>query len=339
MSSQDVTLSLLYAQLELRPEFAYIRAITPLYAVYEYKAHSMLYENARQDASSAGKAVHAYAKLKTKYSIDVAAAATGYGLRREDIVSKLNEWSDQSWIDLKPSQRRNRYRLLKELPTSEAVIHDVADKMFAEMLKREDAEVARMEGVFQWAAAPTCLPKSLATYFGDGADVLPGAATCGHCTVCANGGAAAVTYAYAPPAFDEARFAAVLAAVGPVRDDARFLARVAFGVTSPRITAEKLGRDAAFGAMSDHRWDELLARCEAEVATWRAENPGWTKPAAAEPAAKRKSTSSGYDGGASAPKRGRGASSSGSTRGRGASQPTSGASRGGAKRGRAGWGR
>ena len=36
----------------------------------------------------------------------------------------------------------------------------------------------------------------------------------------------------------------------PVRDDARLLARVAFGITSPRVTAMKLSKNPVFGSMA-----------------------------------------------------------------------------------------
>ncbi|EJD47681.1 ATP-dependent DNA helicase [Auricularia subglabra TFB-10046 SS5] len=329
---REVTLGLLYAQLELR--FGFIRAITPLYAVYQYSAKHPGYENARADTSRAAKAIFAHATLaKTWHTIDVTEAAASYKLQRNEIVGRLNEWADAGWIVLKPSQRRNRYHLLKELPKDDAGINEVADAMFAEMLKREEAEVARMDRVFAWAAAPKCLPAHLAEYFGDAA--LP---ACGQCTVCRAGGQPATTYAYAPPPFDEGLFKAVLAAV-PVRDDARFLTRVAFGITSPRITAEKLSSDSAFGTMAEFRWEEILARCEKEVAKWKKANPNGppAPPSPAPQAPKRKYTGGGGRGGGSAgASRGRGASSSSGYRG--GYNGSRGGSSNGAKRARGSWG-
>ena len=50
-------------------------------------------------------------------------------------------------------------------------------------------------------------------------------------------------------AVDEAKVRAILKATG-VRDDARFLARVAFGIGSPRVTAERLGKSEVFGCLA-----------------------------------------------------------------------------------------
>jgi hypothetical protein len=38
----------------------------------------------------------------------------------------------------------------------------------------------------------------------------------------------------------------------PDRDDARYLARIAFGISSPRVTRAKLGKDPVFGSMEEY---------------------------------------------------------------------------------------
>jgi hypothetical protein len=259
-AAQDVTLSLLFAQLELR--FGLIRATTPQYMSFVFKNAKAAYHS---DNSPEAKAIRQHAKFgRTWYDIDVQAAAPAAGLPRAALVGKLQEWADAQAIELKASQRRNRYLILKPLPTEDDACDALADQMFEQMAKREADEVARLDGVFAWAAAPECLPKGLARYFGDAA-VLPGAETCAHCTVCAAGGAPALTYAYEPAPLIDALVRGVLGAT-PARDDARFLARVAFGIGSPRITREKLARAAPFGSTSRCRWADVLARFEAEVA-------------------------------------------------------------------------
>lgn len=58
---------------------------------------------------------------------------------------------------------------------------------------------------------------------------------------------------------DEGKVKAILAAT-TVRDDARFLARVAFGISSPRVTTEKLGKSAVFGCMDDCDFEVSVIR-------------------------------------------------------------------------------
>ena len=84
---------------------------------------------------------------------------------------------------------------------------------------------------------------------------------CGHCNFCITN--TRVEYRQAAHGLqrkgriDEGKVRKILAAT-KVRDDARFLARVAFGISSPRVTVEKLGRHDVFGCMDD---------CDFEVRT------------------------------------------------------------------------
>lgn len=57
--------------------------------------------------------------------------------------------------------------------------------------------------------------------------------------------------------FNETRFMAILSAV-PDRDDSRLLAKIAFGIASPKITKLKMGRSPLFGSMDDHDFESLL---------------------------------------------------------------------------------
>jgi hypothetical protein len=97
----------------------------------------------------------------------------------------------------------------------------------------------------------------MAEYFGD-RECIPNGGKCGHCTYC-------MTH-HAPKfgdkistAADPARLQLVLDAC-PDRDDPRLLARLAFGIASPRLTAAKLtsAKCAVFGCMVDVDFKVLL---------------------------------------------------------------------------------
>lgn len=62
-----------------------------------------------------------------------------------------------------------------------------------------------------------------------------------------------------PPAveFNKLAFNNVLSTV-KARDDPRLLARIAFGIHSPRVTLLKLGRHPIFGSMEDHEFMVFL---------------------------------------------------------------------------------
>lgn len=64
-----------------------------------------------------------------------------------------------------------------------------------------------------------------------------------------------------PKPWDAAAFMKVLQAC-PDRDDPRYLARIAFGIGSPRVTTAKLSKSPVFGSMEDHDFMQILRAAE-----------------------------------------------------------------------------
>jgi hypothetical protein len=105
------------------------------------------------------------------------------------------------------------------------------------------------------------LAQSLANYFGD-ADAVPGG-LCGLCTYCL----AAEPVRFDPQATttpEPNKVRAILNAC-PERDDPRLLARMAFGITSPRLTAGKWSSSHPyFGCLGDVDFNVLVATFDKE---------------------------------------------------------------------------
>ena len=111
----------------------------------------------------------------------------------------------------------------------------------------------RVRQVIDLVTHSGCMSRELARHFGDEGTVPTDG--CGHCNFCIT---------KRPVKFlqgdnneverkgriDEKKIKAILSATN-VRDDSRFLARVAFGISSPRVTVEKLGKHAVFGSMDE----------------------------------------------------------------------------------------
>ncbi|KAI1633523.1 P-loop containing nucleoside triphosphate hydrolase protein [Biscogniauxia mediterranea] len=252
-------LSILLATLELR--FGLIRAITPEYSVYQFEAMSGYDGALERDHSLEAKAISQSAtKAKKYHNIDVDAAARASGLVRADIIRKLNSLHDLGVIKLKASGVVNRFKVLQRLPSTDAEISSVVDKLHAEMESREKDALDRTQQVAKLfttsATTPLgqCFSHSLAKHFGTS---LPKAkSACGHCTFCITG--RAVKFAFKQTqSSDLAGIRAVLDACD-VRDDPRFLARVAFGIRSPRVSRLRLDRSPIFGSLEEHDFTLLL---------------------------------------------------------------------------------
>lgn len=230
--------------------FGLIRATTPIYSKYSYTSGSRYESTINTNISPASSAIkNAVQKAKTLYHIDVAAAAAASRIPRIDIIRKLNEWNDSQIIELRTAGVINVYRVLKQLPHNKADIQRIVDTLHVDMEQREQRDLQRTDEVLGVVTGESCFSKKLAAHFGD--ELPDGKNECGHCSWCLTH--RAVPLKLPPPiTFDNDAFLAILKAV-PVRDDARFLARVAFGISSPRSTIMKLGHGSPiFGSMGNH---------------------------------------------------------------------------------------
>ncbi|OIW32908.1 ATP-dependent DNA helicase [Coniochaeta ligniaria NRRL 30616] len=246
-------LNVIYATLELR--FGLIRAITPEYSEYKFVASPTYYRLVHTDKSPEGAAIFKWAKKAQKwYKIDPTYIASSTGLRRMDIVRRLQQLHDQGALELKAGGVEPRYRVLKALPKTKKAIDELVDKVYKDLEKKEQDALRRMQEVVNLMTGKRCFASALAAYFGMD---LPGdKQKCGHCTFCRTG-KAVVLPPRPPEHVDIQKIKAVLQACD-VRDDPRFLARVAFGIKSPRVTKLKLDKSPVFMSLSDHSFEALM---------------------------------------------------------------------------------
>ncbi|KAI0887710.1 ATP-dependent DNA helicase [Annulohypoxylon maeteangense] len=240
-------LAILLATLELH--FGLLRAITPEYGSYQFEAMSTYYHIAHADKSQEGKAIFKHAiKAKKWYNLDINFVVSSSGLLRADLVRKLNEYHDKGIIMLKVGGVENRYKVLKKLPNTPYQIDAITDKLFVDMETREEEALKRTQQVIDLITGDKCFALALAEHFGMG---LPDEKTkCGHCTHCFTGKRVILPPRPSLPA-DMDTIRRVLAACR-VRDDPRFLARVAFGIKSPRVLQLKLHQKEIFGSLVEH---------------------------------------------------------------------------------------
>jgi hypothetical protein len=243
---RGTTLKSIYAQLELAHNL--IRATTPIYTKYTYSPGPKFSQLA-DDKSSAGMAIQAFGKKASRlYHIDVDLAAARYKIGRIDIVRKLNAFNDTQVLELRPSLVLNVYKVVNPLPKTSSEVEKLVTEIYLAMEKREQDALRRTDEMLILVTAKACFSRALAHHFGD--DLPQGKLECGHCTFCMTH---KQVVQLTPPsvAFDWGAMRQVLDVVKD-RDDARLLARIAFGISSPRVTALKLGKHPIFGSMADH---------------------------------------------------------------------------------------
>ncbi|OCL09889.1 ATP-dependent DNA helicase-like protein recQ [Glonium stellatum] len=250
-------LAILYSQLELR--FNYIRAGTPRYSNYTYEP--IIQHSIKEDESASAMAIKSSTRKASKWHhVDVEAAGNRQGVNRADIVRKLNEWSESGIISLKTSGLQHVYHIVQKLPPTSHELDDIMEKLYTQMLDREQQDLRRTKEVIRLITSKTCISRGLAAYFDDDSHELP--TECGHCTWCET--RSQVVLPDIPPSPPNHALANKIVQACKVMDDPRFLARIAFGITSPRVTTLKLGKHELFGSMNTCDFMELV-RTFAEI--------------------------------------------------------------------------
>ncbi|KAK0702376.1 P-loop containing nucleoside triphosphate hydrolase protein [Lasiosphaeris hirsuta] len=252
-------LSIVYAVLELH--FGLFRAVTPEYSSYKFEATKAYYS--KSDQSREARAVFTSAVKKLKFhDIDVNATARTMGLNRLDIVKKLNQFNERGMIKLQTKGIEHRYLILKKLPETDEELEAVVDKLYTDMVGQERDAIRRGREVMDLITGSRCFARSLSEHFGMS---LPnGKTNCGHCTFCYTGRPVRAPSRRLTNT-TRATIQGVLNSTG-VRDDPRFLARVAYGIKSPRVTALKLDKHSAFRSLANHDFDHLVREFTAACA-------------------------------------------------------------------------
>jgi hypothetical protein len=242
MDLQATVLKVIYAQLELH--FGLFRAVSPKYQDYQYvtKSSSIAIDN-----SPVATAIRNSRWSGPKWShVDVDAAARYPGIVRADVVYKLNEWNESGLIEMKVSGVRHVYRLSRKLPSTPKEKEEIVDNLYSYMLAREQDGIQRTKDVVSLITSKGCITHRLAAHFGD--DSQGPSAECGHCVWCETH--TQVSLPEMPPVPPDPKLINHVLQACSARDDPRLLARIAFGITSPRATKLKLAKHPVWESMN-----------------------------------------------------------------------------------------
>lgn len=251
-------LSVIYATLELR--FGLIRAITPEYSLYTFETllpdlyYQTMHNMSKSDRPEA-EAILQFANAKRKYTdVDVNEIVRKTGYLRANLIQILEFLERDGIIRLNAKGVIPKFRVLKKLPSTADDLEELVQNMYEGLEQKEREALQRTREVVDLITAEGCFALALAKHFGMG---LPeGKEKCGHCTFCETGKAVQLPPKESRP-LDPERIKTVLDECD-VRDDPRFLARVAFGIRSPRVNELKMQHSPAWESMVDQDFDVCL---------------------------------------------------------------------------------
>jgi ATP-dependent DNA helicase RecQ len=236
----------------------YLRQTTPFYAGYKIKPLSDLQAVCSGLGAERGaflRSLLGHAKEgRIWLTLDPQQAADDLGEERSRIAAALDWLAAEGHVELKPSDVRQRYRILRRPEGREALVDELVER-FAE---REGAEIERVRMPLALAVLDGCRTNALIRYFGEERNE-----PCGHCSFCIDGAARPLPEAAAIPALasalSEPELAALIAehpgALGTPRQQARFLC----GIMSPATSRSRLGRHPVFGSLVEQRFADVLA--------------------------------------------------------------------------------
>jgi ATP-dependent DNA helicase RecQ len=240
-----------------------LRQGTPFYAGYEFRPlRSMADINAAFTGDAARLVQQLFSMAKhgrTWNGLRPDETAEALGIERRRIVRALEVLSERGLVELRASDVRSRYTCL----TPDADAKALATLLMERFLKRERAEVDRVEMVMSIASTSGCITNGLAAYFGETRE-----APCGHCSYCETGMAALIPPVPALPPIESAIDLAALQALRAAYPQAlavpRQAARFLCGLSGPAISRIRQGRNPLYGALEAYRFTDVLAWCEGQ---------------------------------------------------------------------------
>ncbi|MBS0657961.1 MAG: RecQ family ATP-dependent DNA helicase [Verrucomicrobia bacterium] len=178
---------------------------------------------------------------------------------RERIVKALDWLEETGALRQKPAGLRHAF--VRTGGPAAPSVDEVAERLHALFLRREQREAERLGQVVGLALESGCLTRRLLAHFGESLD-----AACGHCRNCTHGAS--------PPAelpesggrpWSKSADRALREAMAPrhaALREPRQLARYLCGLTSPATTRARLTRGGQFGALAEVPFRVVLGEAE-----------------------------------------------------------------------------
>jgi len=185
--------------------------------------------------------------------IDCEVAVEQTGEPRERIVKALTYFEEQGWIELKTSGVRQRYRTLKHLDDQSGLIDDYTGRFE----RREQQDERRLAQVIDLVEKPGCIPGALLTYFGEDLEQ-----PCNQCSDCL-GQVTAPLQKSNILSWTEQHDQKVRSTIDQyysVLKDARAIARLLCGLSSPSISKARLSRKPEYGSLDVFPFKVILSK-------------------------------------------------------------------------------
>jgi len=254
---RPLVLNTLLTYLELD---GYLEAETPVFSAYKFQPLASFPEILQrfdaQRQTFLNELFQLATRAKTWYSLDLERAMQATNSPRDRILRALDYLKEKGLMQVEAENTRHRYRRLRQPDDLNAL----AGELLYRTREREQREIRRLHQVLEVIEHDGCQTSRLGQHFGEAL-----AHPCGRCSWCLTGRKPMRLPARVCPPIpaDLARQLTPLwEQHAEVLCDPRTLTRFLCGLTSPRLTRAKLGKEKLFGALDEVPFARVLAWAE-----------------------------------------------------------------------------
>ena len=242
---RDLVIRTLLTYLELD---GFIESTGPRYDSYEFKpfvASSTILENLKGEQRQFASSILAMAvKKKYWFSINVAAVTQRLNCGRKRLVSMLDYFGEQGWMELKVSGLVHGYRQIRPMEDLDNVILSLNDRL----AQLERQELCRIDQLLSLAIGTRCQASRLSEHFGQ--TMLE---NCGNCTACLGEAADALPKQDAPQMGSSALtgLTYLIKQHPAILNEPRTRAKFLCGLSSPALIRGRLTREPLYGCCAE----------------------------------------------------------------------------------------
>ncbi len=254
---RPLVLNTLLTYLELD---GYLEAETPVFSAYKFQPLLPFPEILQRFDTARQTFLNELFRLATQakvwYTLDLERAMKATGSPRDRIVRALDYLKEKELLKVEASDTRHRYRRLRQPEDLNAL----AGELLYRTREREQREIQRLRQVLEVIEHDGCQTSRLGHHFGEAL-----AQPCGRCSWCLTGRKPVRLPARTCPSIpaDLARQLSPLwQQHSEVLCDPRTLTRFLCGLTSPRLTRDKLAKEKLFGVLDEVPFARVLAWAE-----------------------------------------------------------------------------
>jgi len=265
----DESLYSLSAQTDIRPLVlrtlityleldGYLWGGTPFYADYNFKplqsSKEILGRFEGERRTFLTGVFRQAVKGRSWFKLELERTAATLGQNRERIVIALDWLAEKGMLEVKASGIRHRFHVLKRPRTSDSL----AAELHKRVLKREQAEIGRLQQVLDLVSLDGCQTNALAAHFSEERQQ-----PCGHCSWC-NRGPGEIPPRRTTEIRDDLwrKVERLKEEQAEISANPRVLARLLCGITSHRLSRGKMTGHDLFGSLEQVPFAEVLQRAE-----------------------------------------------------------------------------